>query len=87
MRTSLNVGSRRPCHAFLDLLGDGVDHRVEADVDLFALRHVGRVAVGPHVEPDDDRVRRRGQQHVGLVDRADAGPDDADLDLLVRQLA
>ena len=41
---------------------------------------------GRHVEPDDDGVRRRGQQHVGLVDRADAAVDDADLDLLVAQL-
>src|SRR5882672_9100702 len=35
-------------HALLDLLGDGVDHRVEADVDLFAVGHVGRIAIGPH---------------------------------------
>ncbi len=46
----------------------------------------GGVAIRPHVEADDDRVRRRGQQHVRLVDRADARADDADLDLLVRQL-
>ena len=44
------------------------------------------VAVGPHVEPDDDRVGGRGQQHVRLVDGPDAGVDDADLDLLVREL-
>ena len=44
------------------------------------------VAIGPHVEADDDRVRRRGEQHVRLVDGADARADDADLDLLVRQL-
>src|SRR5258705_2510446 len=73
-------------HAFLDLFGDGVDHRVEADVDLLALGHVGRIAIGPHVEADDDRVGRRRQQHVGLVDGADAGPDDADLALLLREL-
>ena len=44
------------------------------------------VAIGPDVERDDDGVRRRGQQHVRLVHRADAGVDDADLHLLVRQL-
>ena len=31
-------------------------------------------------------LRRRGEQHVELVDRADAGVDDADLDLVVAQL-
>ena len=44
------------------------------------------VAVGPDVERDDDRIRRRRQQHVGLVHRADAGVNDPDLDLLVGQL-
>ena len=73
-------------HRLLDLVGHVVDDRVEADVDLLALGQVGGVAIGPHVEADDDRVRRRGQQHVRLVDGADARVDDADLDLLVRQL-
>ena len=44
------------------------------------------VAIGPHVERDDDRVRRRRQQHVRLVHRADAGVNDPDLHLLVGQL-
>ena len=44
------------------------------------------VPVRPHVEADDDRVRRRGQQDVRFVDRADAGVDDPDLHLLVGQL-
>ena len=44
------------------------------------------VAVGPHVERDDDRVRRRREQDVRLVDRADARVDDPDLHLLVGQL-
>src|SRR5688572_5199194 len=73
-------------HALLDLLGDVVDHRVHADIDLLALGHVLRVAIGPYVEADDDGVRGRGEQHVRLVDSADARADDANLDLLVRQL-
>ena len=72
--------------AFLHLVGHVVDDRVQADVDLLALGHVGGVAVGPHVEADDDGVRGRGQQHVRLVDGADARVDDADLDLLVGEL-
>ena len=45
-----------------------------------------RVALRPDVEADDDRVRRRGQQHIGFGDRADAGVQHANLDLVVRQL-
>ena len=41
------------------------------------------VAIGPHVERDDDRIRRGREQHVGLVHRADARVDDPDLDLFV----
>src|SRR4029453_11698019 len=73
-------------HALLDLLGDVINHRMESDVHLFALRHVRRIAIGPDIEADDDRVRCGGKQHVGLVDRADTRADDADLHLLVRQL-
>ena len=44
------------------------------------------VALRPHVEADDDGVRRRGQQHVGFVDGAHAGVHHADLDLVVGEL-
>ena len=86
MRTSLNVGSSSPAIAFFISSVDVVDDRVQADVDALAVGDVGGVAIRPDVEADDDRVRRRRQQHVGLVDRADAAVDDPDLDLLVGQL-
>ena len=57
-----------------------------ADVDLFALGELLRVAVGPHVEADDDGVRRRRQQHVRLVDGADARVNDLDPHAIVAQL-
>ena len=44
------------------------------------------LALRPHVEADDDRVRRRGQQDVAFVDGAHAGVDHADLDLVVGEL-
>ena len=44
------------------------------------------VAVGPHVEPMMIAFDADAEQHVRFVDRADAGVDDADLHLLVRQL-
>src|SRR5262245_17082393 len=70
-------------HALLDLVGDVVNHRVEPDVHLFALGHVGRVAIGPDIEADDDGIRCGGEQYIRLVDRADTGADDSDLHLLV----
>ncbi len=41
-----------------------------------------RVALRPHVEADDDGVRRRRQQHVGFGDGADAGVHHADAHLV-----
>ena len=57
-----------------------------ADVHLLALGNFRGVAIGTNVEADDDGVRRRGQQHVRLVDRADAGVNDLDAHALVGQL-
>src|SRR4029453_11669191 len=54
-------------HAFLDFVGHVVDDRVQADVNLLALGDIGGVAIGPHVESDDDGVRRGSQQHVRFV--------------------
>ena len=85
-RTSRSVGSSRPGHRLLHLVDDVVDDRVQADIDLVALGHVRRVAIGPDVEADDDGVRRGREQHVRFVDRADAAVDDADLHPLVAQL-
>src|SRR5436309_1456233 len=47
----------RPAHLFHRL----VDDAVGADLDLLALRGSPGVGVGPHVEPDDDGVRRLGE--------------------------
>ena len=74
-RVSLSVGSSRPGHRLLHLVGHVVDDRVMPDVDLLAVGHLGGVAIRLHVEADDDRVRRRREQHVRLVDRADARVD------------
>ena len=54
-------------HGLLDLVGDVVDDRVEADLDADLLGLLGGLLLGPHVEADDDRAGRRGEQHV--VDR------------------
>ena len=72
-------------HGALDLVGQLVDDRVQPDVDFFLLGHGLRRALRPDVEADDDRVRRRRQQHVGFGDRADARVQHANLDLVVRQ--
>ena len=59
-------------HGLLDLVDDLVDDRVEADVDLLAFGEVRGVALGPHVEADDDRLRGRRRAGRRLVDGADA---------------
>ena len=59
-------------HGALDLVLQFVNDRVQADVDFFLLGQFLRLALRPHVEADDDGVRRRGQQHVGFGDRAHA---------------
>src|SRR3954447_20873692 len=66
----------------LDLLDGLVDDRVVPDLHAFLLRHLGRLALGPDVEADDDGVGGRGQVDVGLGDRTDTAVDDADADLV-----
>ena len=58
-------------HLVLQLVDDGV----QADFDALLLRQFGGLALGTHVEADDDGVRGGGQQHVALGDGADAGVD------------
>ena len=84
--SSTSSGSSRPCIAARSSSMTPVDHRVVADLDALAIGDRARVADGPHVEADDDRLGRRRQHDVGLVDAADAAVDDVDRDLLLRQL-
>ena len=51
-------------HGALDLVGNFVNHRVRANLDVFALRQVGGLAIGPHVESENNGAGRRSQQHV-----------------------
>src|SRR6185369_3143326 len=53
-----------------------VDDAVRADVDAFPLRERRRLRLGSDVEAEDDRVRRRGEQHVRLGDAADRAVED-----------
>src|SRR5215472_8906501 len=69
-------------HRFFDLVLEFVDDRVQADIDLLHLRQFLRLALGTNVEADDHCVRRRGQQHIVLGNRADSGVQDLDLNLL-----
>ncbi|CAB4928726.1 unannotated protein [freshwater metagenome] len=43
---------------------------------------LSNLALGPDVEPDDDRLRCAGQGHVVLRDRADASVNDTEVHLL-----
>ena len=82
----LEHGFQHPGHGLLDLVGQFVNDRVQADVHLFLLGRGLRRAVGTDVEPHNDRVRRRRQQHVRFGNRAHARMQHANLHLVVRQL-
>src|SRR5438445_11508907 len=43
-------------HGALNLVGDFVNDRVHADLDVFALRQIGSFAIGAHVESEDNRA-------------------------------
>ena len=73
-------------HRLLEVVGEVVDHRVEADVDLLALRQLLGRALGAHVEADDDRLRRGREQDVVGGDGADRGVDEVDRDLVGGEL-
>ena len=54
----------------------GFRRRLIGTITAFTLGNFLGVAIGPDVEPDDNRVRRRGEQDIGLVDCPDARVDD-----------
>ena len=66
-KVGLEQALERVAHVVQGLVDDGV----EPDVDALALGQRGGLRLGAHVEADDDGVRRRGEQHVGLGDAAD----------------
>ena len=70
----------------LHVLEQLVDDLVLANVDLGRVGDAtgGRLHLG--VEPDDDRVRCRGQRQVRLLDVADGVVDDRERDLGLRHL-
>src|SRR5918992_2293504 len=76
-----------PDERLLDFLGQPVDDAVGADLDLLAIGQQLGLGVRPHVEADDERVRRRRQVDVALGDAADTLVDDAHADLRVLDLA
>ena len=48
-------------HRLAELVAELVDDGVETNLDLFSVRQVGRFALRPDIEADDDRLGRRGQ--------------------------
>src|SRR5437763_4634862 len=66
----------------LDLLDGLVDNRVVPDLHGLAVGVLPDLALGPHVEPDDDRVRRAGQVDIVLGDATDTTVDDLQLELV-----
>ena len=73
-------------HGCLDILDRLVDDTVQTHIDFLAVCDGLRLCVRTNVETDDDRVGSGCKGNIGLVDRADAGVDDADADLVVADL-
>src|SRR5260370_670997 len=76
----------QPFHRRLHLFYRLVDDAVGAALHLLALGPGARVRVRPDVEPDDDRVRGLGEQHVPIGDPADPPVDGHHLHLRRGQL-
>src|SRR5215468_2494330 len=66
----------------LDLFDGLVDDRVVPDLHAQPVGVLANLALGAHVEPDDDRVRRARQVDVVLRDATDAAVDDLQLDFV-----
>src|SRR5205807_2584452 len=66
----------------LDLFDGLVDDRVVPDLHALAVGVLPDLALGPHVEPDDDRIGRAGQVDVVLRDATDTPVNDLELDLV-----
>ena len=86
MMTSWNFGASMPLHGGLDVVDAVINDAVHAQLDLGALGAVACGVVRTDVEADDDGVARRGEHDVRLVDRTDAGMDDAHAHFLVGEL-
>src|SRR5207247_11196300 len=64
-----DLGREHAGQGGLQVVDRVVDDVVAADVDAVGLRLSRRLRLGLDVEPDDDRVRRRGEHDVAFVDR------------------
>src|ERR1700730_9836505 len=78
----LEDGLEQAGHGLFDLVGDFVNDRVQADVDVFALSQIRSFAIGAHVEGENDGARSGSEQDVGFGDGADAGVNDLQLHLI-----
>src|SRR5690349_14073545 len=78
----LVLGLEQALERRLDLLDGLVDDGVVPQLHALTVGDLAHPLGGPHVEPDDDRVRRTGQVDVVLRDRTDAPVDDLELDLV-----
>src|SRR5690242_4656109 len=75
-------GLEQAGHGLFDFVGDFVNDRVHANIDVFALRQIGSLAVRPHVKGENDGAGGGSEQNVGFGDGADAGVDDLELHLI-----
>ncbi len=74
-------------HRALDLVLQFVNDRVQTYVDFLLIGQFLRLAFRTHIKSNDDRIRRRRQQHIGFRDRANARPQQLQPHFFVRQSA
>ncbi len=65
----------------IDVLDRLVDDRVGLDLHVLTLGEIAGLGLRTHAEADDDRVRRGGEDDVGLGDGAHRRVDDVDAHL------
>ena len=83
------LAQRRRKHARkrrLHVVDEIVDDVVVADLDAVMLGKVARLLMRADVEAKDDRLRGRGQRHIGFGYAADAAMDDPRHDFVVAKL-
>src|ERR1035441_3931262 len=70
-------------HGALNLIRQLVDDGVKASVNLLLVGQFLRFTFRANIEADDDGIRCRGEQHIGLGNSAHTAEQNLDLDPVV----
>src|SRR5204862_7222805 len=82
----LESGAQAPFQGLGQIVDNVVNDCVETDFYVVPFGELGGFAFRPHVETDHDPFGSGREKNVALVDGAHAGADDAQPDLVLRDL-